>query len=313
MTRAFPSPSDAPTPSEVSGSDHAMPEGTRVRFRGTRGSIPSPGPATARYGGNTPCVEVRVGGTVLVLDAGTGIRTLGAELVGADSPVRATVLLTHFHWDHIQGLPFFQPIHEASAQLEIVAPADRDEYVEERLARQMEPIFFPVPFHGIRADCRFRAWTGGPLEVDGIRVRVLPLRHPSRTVGYRVETRDAVVCYIPDNELQGGRYDVPDDWRGRLEAFVAGADVLIHDTMYTEVEYPGHEGWGHSTAEQTLAMARAAGVGRLVGFHHAPGRTDDALDALGRRLGGEAAAWGCRFTFAAEGEELRFPAATPAR
>lgn len=303
----IPDPASPPDRAAAPSPDPSGAAPTRVRFRGTRGSIPSPGPDTMRYGGNTPCVELRSGETLLVLDAGTGIRTLGADLSEGGEAVRATVLLTHFHWDHIQGLPFFQPIHDPSARLEIVAPADRDEYVEERLARQMDPVFFPVPFHGIRADCRFRAWNGGPVEVEGVRVRVLPVRHPSRTVGYRIETPDAVVCYLPDHELVGGRYDAPDDWRQRLERFLAGADLVIHDTMYTEDEYPRHEGWGHSTPEQALELARAAGVRRLVGFHHAPGRSDDDLDALALRLGAQAEAWGCSFGFAAEGQEVRFP------
>jgi phosphoribosyl 1,2-cyclic phosphodiesterase len=291
--------------------DHPTPavgavDGTVVRFRGTRGSIPSPGPSTVRYGGNTSCVEVRFGESLLILDAGTGIRTLGTELTRAGGAVHATVLLTHFHWDHIQGLPFFKPMHVASSQLHIVAPADRDEYVERRLARQMEPIFFPVPFHGIRAECRFTAWHEGPLDVDGAAVRVFPVRHPSRTVGYRIDTPSAAICYVPDNELSGGRYDVPADWRGRLESFVAGADLLIHDTMYTAEEYERYEGWGHSTTEQALDLARAAGVKRLVGFHHAPVRSDDELDRLGRAFGARGSTSELDFTYAAEGDALHF-------
>jgi phosphoribosyl 1,2-cyclic phosphodiesterase len=252
-----------------------------------------------RYGGNTSCVEVRFGDTLLVLDAGTGIRSLGADLVAAGDPVRATVLLTHFHWDHVQGLPFFHPMHLASSHLHIVAPADRDEYVEERLARQMEPIFFPVPFHGIRAECRFTAWNEGPIEVGEAIVRVFPVRHPSRTVGYRIETPAGSICYVPDNELQGGKYEVAPDWRDRFEEFIGDVDLLIHDTMYTEAEYERHEGWGHSTTEQVLALARSAGARRLVGFHHAPGRSDDELDALAVDL-----ADGSNFTYAAESTEL---------
>lgn len=280
---------------------HTRPPVT-VRLRGTRGSIPSPGPRTARYGGNTSCVELRVGDTLLVLDAGTGIRSLGRELASAGGGIDATVLLTHFHWDHIQGLPFFSPLHDPSSRLEIVAPADRDEYVEERLSRQMEPIFFPVPFHGIRADCRFTAWREGPLEREGVRIDVLPLRHPSRTVGYRIETPAGSVCYLPDNELVGGAYDVPGDWRDRLEAFVADADVLVHDAMYEEAEYGRYEGWGHSTVEQAVALARAAGVARLIGFHHAPDRDDAELDALAARTRQEAP--DVEFVFAAEGATI---------
>ncbi|NNK62034.1 MAG: MBL fold metallo-hydrolase [Gemmatimonadetes bacterium] len=257
-------------------------------------------------------MEIRFGDTLLILDAGTGIRALGAELTEVGDPVRATVLLTHFHWDHVQGLPFFHPMHLASSLLHIVGPADRDEYVEQRLARQMEPIFFPVPFHGVRAECRFTAWREGPLDVDGVAVRVFPVRHPSRTVGYRIETPSASICYVPDNELAGGRYEVPSDWRRRFEAFLAGADVLIHDTMYTADEYERHEGWGHSTTQQALDLAAAAGVKRLVGFHHAPERSDDDLDRLRRTLGpptgspDDPTPSDFSFSYAAEGDELHF-------
>lgn len=290
------SPSDTPP-------GHAF-----VRFHGTRGSIPSPGPRTIRYGGNTPCVEFRVDDVLVILDAGTGVRTLGNELMASGDPVRATLLLTHFHWDHVQGLPFFGPLHEASSKIDIIAPADRDEYVQDRLGRLMEPIYFPVPFHGIRAECHFTAWQDGPVGVEGVRVRALPMRHPSRTVGYRVDTPGgASFCYLPDNELEGGRYDVPRDWRARLERFVGDADVLVHDTMYTAHEIPGFDGWGHSSPEQAVSLARAAGVRRLIGFHHAPDRSDDDLDALADRVREAAGEDGGIFEFAVENEPLVLP------
>lgn len=299
-------PDSSPTPPTSVAGGTPPEAGTRVRFRGTRGSVPTPGDDTVRYGGNTPCVEVRTGDALVILDAGTGIRSLGSELKRSEAPVRATVLLTHFHWDHIQGLPFFAPMHHPASRLDIVAPADRDDYVEERLSRQMEPIFFPVPFHGIRAECRYRAWQEGPLEVEGVSVRVLPVRHPSRTVGYRIDTPEASICYVPDNELVGGRYEVPDDWRARLEAFVGGVDLLIHDAMYTADEYVCYEGWGHSTTEQALELARSAGVKRLVGFHHAPDRSDAALDGALAAADAAAADGGFVFSWAVEGETLRF-------
>lgn len=275
-------------------------EQTRVRFWGTRGSIPSPGPATARYGGNTSCVEIRVADTLLILDGGTGIRALGATLM-EEGDVEATVLLTHFHWDHIQGLPFFKPLHTPGARLDIFAPAADDATVARRLGLQMEPAFFPVPFQSIRADCRFSAWTQGERQFGPCRVSVFPARHPSRTVGFRVDTPAGSIGYFPDNELVGGDYDVAPTWRAELERFLEGVDVLIHDAMVVGEPYSTYEGWGHSTVEQALDLALEVGAGHLVGFHHSPDRTDDELDDELRRARALVRGADLTFSLAAEG------------
>jgi len=289
-------------------------EQTRIRFWGTRGSIPSPGPSTVRYGGNTSCVEIRVADTLLILDAGTGIRALGEELKRQRGAVRATVLLTHFHWDHIQGLPFFKPLHDPDARLDIFAPADDDATVAQRLGHQMEPAFFPVPFESIRADCRFGAWTQGEKQIGAwtqgekrigaCRVAVFPARHPSQTVGFRIDTPTGSIGYFPDNELLGGRYDVGPGWRGGLEEFLADVDVLIHDAMVVGEAYGAYEGWGHSTVEHALDLARCAGAKHLVGFHHSPHRSDDELDAELRRVQTLNPDGDLRFSLAAEGHDI---------
>lgn len=284
-------------------------EQTRIRFWGTRGSIPSPGPSTVRYGGNTSCVEIRVGDTLLILDAGTGIRALGTELQRGGGDVRATVLLTHFHWDHIQGLPFFKPLHESGARLDVYAPAADDATVARRLGLQMEPAFFPVPFKSIRADCRFGAWTRGERQVGPAHVRVFRARHPSHTLGFRIDTPAGSVGYFPDNELEGGDYDVGPDWRTDLEGFLEGVDVLIHDTMVVGEPYRAYEGWGHSTVDQALDLARSVGAGHLVGSHHSPHRSDDDLDA--ELLRARALNLGVEFSLAAEGRLIELDPSSP--
>jgi phosphoribosyl 1,2-cyclic phosphodiesterase len=281
-------------------------EQTCLRFWGTRGSIPTPGPTTVRYGGNTSCVEIRVGDTLLILDAGTGIRALGTELKRQRGFVRATVLLTHFHWDHIQGLPFFKPLHDPDARLDVFAPAADDATVQQRLGHQMKPAFFPVPFENIRADCRFAAWTQGEKQLGSCRVAVFPARHPSQTVGFRIDTPTGSIGYLPDNELVGGRYDMGPDWRRGLEEFLADVDVLIHDAMVVGEDYRRYEGWGHSTVEQALDLARGAGAKHLVGFHHSPYRSDDELDDELRRVRRLIPDGDVRFSLAAEGDEVIF-------
>lgn len=262
----------------------------RVTCWGTRGSIASPGPNTARYGGNTSCVEIEVGARTLIFDAGTGIRLLGRKLMAQSSVVRTDVFLTHFHWDHIQGFPFFAPLYEPAALLRIMGPEQASVDIQTLFAGQMGPVYFPVPFAAIAAGLQFShlnegAWTGG----DGIEVHAMRMRHPSFTVGYRIRAGGRTVCYIPDNELVGAQYDVDGgNWRERLIDFVGGADVLFHDAMFTDAEYPPHLGWGHSTFSQALELAAEGAVRRLSFFHHAPERTDDELSAIVDEIRAEA-------------------------
>jgi len=259
-------------------------EARRVSLRcwGVRGSIPTPGAGTHRYGGNTSCVEVRVGDRRLIFDAGTGLRLLGGHMSGDWAARRANIFLTHFHWDHIQGFPFFAPLYAPGSELLILGPEQEDMDVQTLFARQMGPIFFPVPFDALAAATSFRHMNDGECEAEGVRIRALRMRHPSFTVGYRIEADGAVICYVPDNELGGGRYavDGTGDWPGRFRAFLEGADLLLHDAMFTNEEYRNREGWGHSTFEQSLELALDTGVKHLVFFHHSPDRTDLALDGI---------------------------------
>ena len=257
----------------------------RVQFWGTRGSIPSPGPSTVRYGGNTPCVELRTAaGWLIVLDAGTGIRELGRSLVerAQGSPIRGDIFLTHVHWDHIQGIPFFSPIFQRGNHFTIWGSDALQPALAEVVRRQMSPTVFPVAFDELDATIEFCELAEGATAVNGYEVRAFAVRHPGGALGYRFAedaTGAASFVYISDNELgTDAAYDDRAEWRRELVRFVSGARVLVHDSTYTAEEYRQHLGWGHSSYEDAVELALDAHVGTLVLFHHAPERTDDEVD-----------------------------------
>lgn len=285
-----------------------------ARFWGTRGSVPSPGPTTVRYGGNTSCIEVRsAAGEVAILDAGTGLRALGDSLLKRTdgAPMTTNILVTHAHWDHIQGLPFFAPLFRDGNRVRIWSAPPLTPRLERALRAQMAPEVFPVPFEEVRATVEFLPVPTDGSGVDGFLVRTLPVRHPGGALGFRVTACNGArgtLVYIPDNELHpDAPYEAPADWRARLLEFLRGADVLVHDAMYTIDEYPGVRGWGHSTVDEALALAVEAGVPRLILFHHRPERADDAVDRLVEHARGLAGALGADIdvTAAAEGVVVR--------
>ncbi len=278
----------------------------RVRCWGTRGSIPSPGPTTVRYGGNTTCFEVRHQGQRLIFDAGSGIRPLGMEIV-EKGPNAIHIFLTHFHWDHIQGFPFFAPLYDPEDQIKVVGPKQKDIDVQNLFAGQMGPIYFPVPFSVVAAAMEFEHLNQGGYEIGGAALEVMRVKHPSFVIGYRIKIGGRTVCFIPDNELEGDGSQVGPNWDRRIRDFVADADLLIHDSMYTDEEYAGRAGWGHSTFSQSLRLAEEAGVKRLLFFHHDPTRSDAELDTIVSRMRDSANARGAGVELgaAAEGVDLK--------
>jgi len=256
-----------------------------VTFWGTRGSIPTPGAHTARYGGNTPCVAVEgPAGQLVILDAGTGIRALGLELVERQNgAVKAEILLSHAHWDHIQGLPHFKPFFAPGNAVRIWGSRQGTTSLEAILRQQMDPAVFPVPLDALSASLTVQQVEAGEFTVGAFRVRATRLRHPGTTLGYRLTPTAGgpSMAYVTDNELgPGGHYDTPATWRKDFLAFLSTTDLQIHDAMYTPQELLVHRGWGHSTFEEAVALAGDAGVKRLVLFHHEPEHGDEAIDAL---------------------------------
>jgi phosphoribosyl 1,2-cyclic phosphodiesterase len=299
-------------PATAPAATDPMTERTNVALRatcwGTRGSIPSPGPATARFGGNTPCLEIRTrDDRCYIFDAGTGVRALGDRLDGEPGATDADLFVTHFHWDHIQGLPFFKPLHSPDAVIRIHGAKQGDLDIETLLKGQMGPVYFPVPYEALAASLSFEHLGSHPWLDRGVEISAYRCRHQADTYGYRVRSGAAAVAYIPDNELVGGRYPVDGPaWYPGLVRFLAGVDILFHDAMYTDDEYPDVEGWGHSTFSQAVRLAEDAGVKRLCFFHHAPTRSDaELLDVLERARATLAGRGGSlELAVASEGEEL---------
>ncbi len=267
-----------------------------VTIWGARGSIPTPGALTTRYGGNTSCVSVEHlgagGGRLVVLDAGTGIRLLGRELVErGNGTLEVDLLLTHTHWDHIQGIPFFAPFASEGTEVRVWGSKQGDVDLDAILRQQMHPVVFPVPLDQLPAELSVEHVGPGEFDIDGFIVEAMRLRHPGNTLGYRLTPTDggASMAYVTDNELgPGGDYGVGPEWRSELVDFLDGVDVLIHDAMYTPDELERHRGWGHSSSSEALELAREAGAGQLVLHHHRPEHDDAAMDSLVEAVRAEA-------------------------
>lgn len=247
-----------------------------VKFWGVRGSIACPGPRTVRYGGNTSCVEIRCGGRLLIFDAGTGLRDLGNCLVG-DGPVEAELYLTHTHFDHICGLPFFAPLYSAGNKVRLSAGhllPDSD--LRRVLMEMMMAPLFPIPPTAFKADVRFADFAAGNVlsPGDGITVRTALLNHPNRATGYRIDYGGRSICYVTDTEHEDGKRD------RRIVRLIKDADLVIYDSTYSDEEYPKYRGYGHSTWQEGVRLADAAAAKTLVIFHHDPNNDDDRMDGI---------------------------------
>jgi phosphoribosyl 1,2-cyclic phosphodiesterase len=251
-----------------------------LQFWGVRGSIPSPGKDTVRYGGNTSCIEMQIGGKRLIFDGGTGLRLLSKDLINQQQSVEAYMFFTHYHWDHIQGVPFFKPAFMEGNCFHIygAVPPDADSMKQHFCDRVMHSNS-PVPLQGMEADLKFyELICGDTFQVDDITIETGPLNHPNGAMGYRVTWQGHTVFYCTDTE------HLPDRPDENVLHLAREADILIYDAMYTDEEYNNPKspkvGWGHSTWQEGVKVAQAAGVKRLAIFHHEPNHSDDFLDQI---------------------------------
>lgn len=285
----------------------------KLTFWGVRGSIPTPGKHTVRYGGNTPCLELRLDDDRLIMfDAGTGIRNFGDHVLSKGESINGHLLITHPHWDHIQGFPFFKPVFISGNELTIVGTERIEKSLSEIIAEQMNHIYFPVQLHDLKAKIKFVPIRDeGEMQIHEARVRYMYVNHPGFTVGYRVEYKDKVLVYISDNEpfdrdaaavLTNFEPAVIErfmknegDPNQRVVEFCRNADVLIHDATYTPEEYLDRVGWGHSHYLFTLRVAADANVKRLYLFHHDQNHSDEKVDDILMKSKREVKSRGYRF------------------
>ncbi len=252
-----------------------------IRFWGTRGSIPSPGPQTLEFGGNTTCVEVTLNsGRRIVIDAGTGIRVLGEQLKTSAATVRMHLLLTHNHWDHLLGLPFFDPIYRADTEILIDGWPLAFQALTRVFDDHMGDGFFPVAFDQLKARISFiNRLARGPLVLDDVLIEAMPVNHPQGCLGFRFREGNRTLVFITDNELgqdEGRRFR-------DFVRFAQDCDLLIHDAQYLPEEMPEHRGWGHSTYEEAVRLAVEAKAKRLILTHHDPGRSDAEVKRILQR------------------------------
>jgi phosphoribosyl 1,2-cyclic phosphodiesterase len=253
----------------------------KVRFYGVRGSVPTPGPTTVRYGGNTVCVDVRLAdGTALVLDAGTGLRELGNTLQREGHRGTIHLLLSHLHWDHVLGIPFFKPIYRNDTHLRIHPLGNEPQQDAIRCRTIFDGIHFPVRAADLPAQIDLVEEAQESWRIGSAQIRRIALNHPGGAQGFRIDDDDgSSLCYLTDNELSPP--GVPVSTLDALARFSAGVDLLIHDAQYLESDMPAKRGWGHSTVDDVLRLGHLAEARQLLLFHHDPERDDDALDRLG--------------------------------
>ena len=250
-----------------------------IRCHGVRGSIPSPGIETARYGGNTSCVELRCGNELLILDAGSGIRNLGNQLMeqNGSRSIEGSLLISHTHWDHIQGLPFFVPGYSGQNRFSILAAPDYGARVKIALTNQMTPLNFPVAFDQMRGVTGIKELDPGINQVGCFAIRTVELNHPGGCAGFRIETHGIAIGYLPDHEPYNASQKTR---RKKLAAFIRDLDLLLLDTQYTAQEYSQRISWGHGSLPESVRIAIAGNVRRLLLFHHDPTHLDRQIDQM---------------------------------
>lgn len=277
-----------------SSADPSLP--SAVRFWGVRGSVPTPGPGTVHYGGNTSCVEVRAAGEIIILDAGTGLRALGNQLRQEfpDQPLHLTLLLTHTHWDHIQGLPFFSPVYYSENRIRILGCEGARHSLQNVLSSQMESQFFPIHLTEVPATVQIEELKEMTFSVGAVQVAAWLANHPGICVGYKLTTPDGSLAFFPDSEpylsyqrvpqtddaAARSRLDLAQTQESRLIEFLRGTEVLIMDAQYDCEEYQSHIGWGHGCADDVVELALKAGIQRLFLFHHDPDHDDAKISAM---------------------------------
>ena len=294
----------------------------KLKFWGVRGSIPTPGRSTVRYGGNTPCLELRLDDDELIIfDAGSGIRDFGDDLMNNGASLNAHLLITHPHWDHIQGFPFFKPAFISGNELTIIGTERPEKSLSEIISEQMDRIYFPVQLHALKAKIHFQPIREeGELKLRGCSVKTMYVNHPGFTVGYRLQYKGKTFVYISDNEpydrrvagnLSNFEAIVKDKYESqagdpnqRVFDFCRGADLLVHDATYTPEEYIDRVGWGHSHYLFALRVAAEADVKHLCLFHHEPTHSDEKVDDILRKCKKEVKTRGYKFECEAAAEGM---------
>lgn len=278
----------------------------KLRFWGTRGSIPSPGEDTVVYGGNTTCIELQLNdGSLIVFDAGTGIRELGRDIENRNNNQNINLFLSHSHWDHIQGFPFFNPAYNDNTTITIYGCPPTYQKLREILTNQMESRYFPINFNELKAKIFFREINNGEYRIGNARFYFIQNNHPGSAYGFKVTDGNHSVVFITDNELDPPNGKVT-TWKQFID-FCRGADILIHDAQYLEQELTNNSGFGHSSYEQALRLGLDAGAKHLIFFHHNPERGDREISRIINKFKSQLASKNCTMSLSAarEGLELR--------